>query len=162
MSPYPASGRATVYRWLKSDPAFAAAYNAWQAEAVETTRARLLALADAAVTTVAGALAKGDARTALTVLQRQGLLAPPTPGPTDPSMVARLDRHRRAKANLELTMDECGVPNEIFAPEPPAEDMAALGDPNDVDPNHLDLAQMDGALLPPPPGLPRHLPGPPR
>jgi hypothetical protein len=154
-------GRSTVYRWIKSDPAFAAAYNAWQAEAVETTRARLLALADAAVTTVAAALAKGDAKTALTILQRQGLLTPPTPGPTDPELVARQARHVRAKANEAMMLADEAVPPDLFAPDPVADELPddpALADLNDLDPNARDLARID-ALLPPPPG-PRRLLGP--
>src|SRR5947209_6027615 len=53
-------GRATLYRWLKSDPEFLAAYNAWQQDAVATARGRLLALTDSAVSAVGKAMGKGD------------------------------------------------------------------------------------------------------
>ena len=108
--------RSTVHRWLRADAAFQAAYNAWQADVAATARARLLGLADAAVTTVAAALAAGDARTALAVLQAQGLLAPHVPGPTDPALVARQRSHERAKANFQMTQAECGLPAEIYDP----------------------------------------------
>lgn len=167
--------RQTVHRWLRDDPAFAAAHNAWQAAAVESARGRLLALADAAVDTVAAALAHGDAKTALVVLQRQGLLAPPTPGPTDPALVARQDRHRRARAaQAQFEADEA-CPPHLFAPDPPAPlppDVPAFtepfADPNDVDPNGFDanafdLAQLDAAPFPLPPDLAGLLrPNPPR
>ena len=118
-------GRTTVYRWLQHDPAFRAAYHAWQAEAAASARARLLALADAAVTTVAAAVANGDTRLALAVLKGQGLLTPPTPGPTDPALIARQDRHRRARAEEAMVNAELTCPAEIFAPDPPP---AALDD----------------------------------
>ena len=110
--------RSTVHRWLRVDAAFGAAFNAWQADAVADARARLLALGDAAVSAVAAAVAKGDVKTALTVLQRQGLLAPPSPGPADAALVARQRSHARAKANREMTEAECEVPPEIYDPAP--------------------------------------------
>ena len=98
--------RTTVYRWLKADPAFQAAYNAWQSDVLATARARLLALTDAAVTTVTAAVARGDARTALAVLQRQGLLAPPQPGPTDPELIAREREVARRRAEVRVAREE--------------------------------------------------------
>ena len=38
--------RGTVYRWIKSDPQFRAAYNAWQLEQRESCRVRLLSGAE--------------------------------------------------------------------------------------------------------------------
>jgi hypothetical protein len=108
--------RSTVHRWLRADPAFQAAYNAWQADLTSTARARLLALADKAVSTVERALDRGDARTALTILRAQGLLGPARPGPTDPDLIARQQSHDRALANFKMTDAECGVPAEIFDP----------------------------------------------
>jgi hypothetical protein len=48
--------RCTLYRWLKHDPEFQAAYNAWQQDAIATARGRLLALTDTAVTAVGKAM----------------------------------------------------------------------------------------------------------
>ncbi len=39
-------GRTTIYRWLKGDAAFVAAFNAWQQDMLDTARGRLLALTD--------------------------------------------------------------------------------------------------------------------
>ena len=50
--------RATLYRWLKDDPNFQAAHNAWQHDAIATARSKLLALTDAAIETVRCALLK--------------------------------------------------------------------------------------------------------
>jgi hypothetical protein len=81
--------RTTLYRWLKHDPAFQAAYNAWQHDALATARGRLLALSDIAVTAVSKAMQRGDGRLALKVLERMGIAERPTPGPTDTEEVKR-------------------------------------------------------------------------
>ena len=44
--------RATIYRWLKANPYFRAAYNAWQLEQQESCRAALLKAAEEAVVRV--------------------------------------------------------------------------------------------------------------
>ena len=89
--------RTTVYRWMKSDPQFQAAYNAWQNDVLATAKARLVAATDVAVTAVVNGMARGDAKTALTLLKQLGLLRPSRPGHTDPDRVAedqQNDRHR--------------------------------------------------------------------
>ena len=77
--------RRTVHRWIHADPAFRAAYHAWQKDAIDTARARLLALTDAAVTAVANALEKGDTKTAVILLKGLHILTRPAPGSTDPA-----------------------------------------------------------------------------
>src|SRR5205807_2282667 len=72
--------RTTLYRWLKNDPAFLAAYNAWQQDALATARGRLLALTDSAVLAVGKAMGKGDGRLALRLLERMGIADRPAPG----------------------------------------------------------------------------------
>ncbi len=156
--------RQTVHRWLREDPAFRAAFHAWQAAAAEHARARLLALADAAVTTVAAAVANGDTRTALAVLKGQGLLVPPTPGPTDPDQVARQQLAAAARAEAALIDAEERCPPEVYVPDqarayraarrtPPIAPLPAppRGTPSaDADLNAADLAILDGLpeLLP--------------
>ncbi len=81
--------RSTIYRWLKGDAAFVAAFNAWQQDMLDTARGRLLALTDTAVTAVAKSMEKGDAKTALVLLKHLGALRRATPGPTDPADVQR-------------------------------------------------------------------------
>jgi len=81
-------GRATVYRWMQSDPQFRAAYNAWQQEQAESARARLLKLADQAVDVVEKALARGDQKIAVGVLKNIGAMRRPDRGATDPEVLA--------------------------------------------------------------------------
>ena len=94
-------GRTTLYRWLKHDPYFRAAFNAWKEEMLESAHARLLRSADIAITTLVQAIAKGDARSALAMLKGIGALAPQRGGLTDPAMLNRqmeLDRrHQRVE-----------------------------------------------------------------
>ncbi len=108
--------RQTLHRWLREDAAFRAAFHAWQAAAAEDARARLLALADAAVTAVAAAITAGDTRTALAILKGQGLLTPPEPGPTDPDHVARQQWAAAARAEAAIVKEEFLAGEGIFDP----------------------------------------------
>ena len=80
-------GRATVYRWMQSDPHFRAAYNAWQQEQAESAQARLLRLADQAVDVVEKALVRGDQKVAVGVLKSIGAMRRPQRGATDPQVL---------------------------------------------------------------------------
>lgn len=80
--------RNTVSQWLHRDPVFQAAYNGWRQEMLDSTRAKVLGLAEAAAATVARAVAKGDARIALSVLKDMGLTRPDAEiGSTHPGVV---------------------------------------------------------------------------
>jgi len=81
--------RMTLYRWLKGDAAFSAAFNAWQQDVLDTARGRVLALSDLAVTTIAKSMSRGDAKTALKVLQSIGALDRRKVGSTDPEEIER-------------------------------------------------------------------------
>jgi hypothetical protein len=74
--------RSTLYRWLKNDSKFQAAYNAWQQDAVTSAKTRVMAMADDAVATVARAV-KSDARLAFGVLKTVGILDRAAVGSTD-------------------------------------------------------------------------------
>jgi AcrR family transcriptional regulator len=84
--------RATVYRWVRSDPQFRAAYNEWQQAQAESARARLLGLADKAVDVVEKALGRLDQHVAVRMLKDLGALRRPGRGATDPEAVARASR----------------------------------------------------------------------
>jgi hypothetical protein len=83
--------RTTVWRWLKDDPAFQAAYNRARLELQAAVQARLLGLTEHAVTCLEQAIKLGDARTALALLRGVGLLdgEPARVGPDDPERVRR-------------------------------------------------------------------------
>jgi hypothetical protein len=98
--------RTTLYRWLKADPAFVAAYNAWQKDVRDTARGRILALSDLAITTVAKAMLGGDAKSAIKILQATGALTHEDPGSTDPTEIQRLQRLERLKAQTALRRAE--------------------------------------------------------
>ncbi|HWE97194.1 MAG TPA: hypothetical protein VG269_24760 [Tepidisphaeraceae bacterium] len=84
---------ATIYRWRTKDPAFIAALNAWRNQANTAVRDRLLAMADQAAMTIFGAMRKGDAKTAMTLLKGLGAIAPTPQGPTAvPAVRQDLDR----------------------------------------------------------------------
>ena len=98
--------RATVYRWMKTDPNFEAAYNAWQADVTATVKAQLLAAAGVAVKAVVRSMAGGDAKTAMALLKQLGMIAPPKPGYVEPEKVARAQRAERERAEMQLFTEE--------------------------------------------------------
>jgi DNA-binding CsgD family transcriptional regulator len=88
--------RATLYRWLRDDPAFVAAWNAWQRDQRQATRAQLLGMTGEAVDAVRAAVQKGDGRLALAMLKAMGLLTERSVGSEDVELVGRqLDLARR-------------------------------------------------------------------
>ena len=105
-------GRTTLYRWLKEDPAFRAAHNAWQKDTVAAARSSILALTEPAIRAVAAALESGDAKTGLKLLSSLGMLTPPTPGSTEPADVQKelhIERKRK-ETDLFLADLEAGFP----------------------------------------------------
>lgn len=78
--------RITVYRWTRSDPAFRAAYSAWEQETRESARARLLAAADDAVTKVIRFL-DVDPQFAFRVVKELGLFRSQSAAEIDPQRV---------------------------------------------------------------------------
>ena len=79
--------RATVYRWVQTDPRFRAAYNQWQRDQAESARARVLGLADKAVEVVDKALDRDNEKVAMGMLKHLGALRRPDRGATDPEVV---------------------------------------------------------------------------
>jgi hypothetical protein len=81
--------RQTLRNWRNKDVRFAAVFNAWHSEAFASARHRLICIADDAVTTIGDAIHTGDARIAMELVRRLGLLTPITPGPEDPAELRR-------------------------------------------------------------------------
>jgi hypothetical protein len=96
--------RATVYRWLKSDAVFQAAYNQWHDQMRLSGRSRLLMLVEKAVGALEKALEAGEWRAAACLVKGLGLLSDREPGPTDPAEVALMARseERRRKRREEF------------------------------------------------------------
>ena len=95
--------RATVYRWVQTDPHFRAAYNQWQQEQAESARARVLGLADKAVQVVDKALDRQDEKVAMGMLKHLGAMRRPDRGATDPEVVQlQMDLAREREKYLAL------------------------------------------------------------
>src|SRR6202035_1322729 len=75
--------RATVFRWVKRDPYFAAAFNAWKLELRASAQVRLLKLADKAVDVVEQALERGDEKVAMKMLRQLQVMRRTKVGTTD-------------------------------------------------------------------------------
>lgn len=103
--------RVTVYRWLRGDPHFRAAYNAWQQEVAESARARLVKLADMAVDVVEKALRRGDEKVAVRVLRGIGALHKGQKGSINPEV---LDLKIKLRESRELRRAEMGMLNHLM------------------------------------------------
>lgn len=78
--------RGTVYRWLKVNPYFRAAYNAWQLEQQESCRAALVKAAEQGVKYVIANL-QYDPKLAWRVIKELGILSRLKPMSVDPARV---------------------------------------------------------------------------
>ena len=65
--------RVTLWRWIRSDPNFAAVYNAWKQELTDAARTKLLTAASNATDAVLKAIEAGDAKLALSLLKSLGV-----------------------------------------------------------------------------------------
>ena len=79
--------RQTVHDWMKDDPHFQAAFNAWQHDAVQTGHHRLMTGVADAVTAVLDAIHRGDTASAWKLLNAMGVTDRPNPGTTDPGLL---------------------------------------------------------------------------
>ncbi len=108
--------RSTLHRWMKGNPAFAAAYNQWHEEMRQTTHSRLLMLAEKATGTLEKAIDAGDGRLAMRYLEKMGLAKDRETGPTEAEEIAaerkmesERKRVKRKKEASDLRMDEIGI-----------------------------------------------------
>jgi transposase-like protein len=80
--------RTTLYRWMRLDPQFRAAYNVWQMEQREGCRAALLKCGQEAVAKISKVVSI-DQDTAWKVTKEMGLFRDAPELPTDPAKVLR-------------------------------------------------------------------------
>lgn len=114
--------RRTVSRWIHRDAEFGAAYNLWKRETLEAGRAKALSMADAALGTIAGAIAKGNVHAALAVAKNLGVLKEGKVGETDAGRLGRKRRVRAAKREGKLrSAEESAAVRQYKDPETVAE-----------------------------------------
>jgi hypothetical protein len=89
--------QATLYRWIKSDPTFRAAYNLWEQATRESARAKLLAAADIAAKRVIDK-AEFDPKFAFALLKEMGIFRQRPAGQIDPEPA-------RQEIELEMKTD---------------------------------------------------------
>ncbi|HEY2584154.1 MAG TPA: hypothetical protein VGI81_00145 [Tepidisphaeraceae bacterium] len=101
--------RRTLHRWIRDDARFAAAYNAWRQEVIDSGRARVLAMANRALNTMNAAIEKGDARVAVQVAKATGAMDAPKPGSADAAMVRRQRKLDDEQHQIELEEAEAKI-----------------------------------------------------
>ena len=89
--------QATLYRWVKSDPTFRAAYNLWEQTTRESARAKLLMAADIAVERIVRSI-DVDPKFAFAVLKELGIFHQRPAGQIDP-------QHVQQEIELEMKTD---------------------------------------------------------
>jgi DNA invertase Pin-like site-specific DNA recombinase len=111
--------RMTLYRWLREDPAFQAAYNAWQSDVLCTAQGQLLAGTRDAVAAVLSAIRLGDTRLAWKLLESQGVTARPQPGSADLAELQRRAEMEQKKQEIaerreqnQVLLDDLATPDE--------------------------------------------------
>jgi hypothetical protein len=111
--------RGTIYRWLKADPYFRAAYNAWQLEQKESCRAALVKAAGEAVDRVIKSIPM-NSKLAWQVIKELGILSRPNnPLPVDPSRVEMeiaLEGHEEETWLLKRVNQELDLEGDLPAP----------------------------------------------
>lgn len=103
--------RTTVHRWITSDPLFRAAYNAFQQEARENSKMKLLSVVQDALGAVTGAIQAGDKRMAYNLLKDLGLLSKIQAGLTNPDILGHQIRieEARQKQEFQAKADDLGI-----------------------------------------------------
>lgn len=109
-------GRRTLHRWMRDEPDFAAAYNAWRRELIDSARARALAMTDDALATIRHAILGGDAYAALQLVRGMGVLREQKPGSDDPKLVRR--RRVVATARRESRLYKAEQSYEVTSSKP--------------------------------------------
>jgi hypothetical protein len=79
--------RGTIYRWMKEDQKFVAAYNLWRREQKRAVQRRLLSACEAAAEVVVAQIQRGDAKLAAQLLKGMGVMKEEKDGPVDPGEV---------------------------------------------------------------------------
>lgn len=97
--------RGTVYRWIRTDAHFRAAYNAWQLEQRESCRSALLKCAEQAVARIVQSV-KHDPALAWKLVKEMGLLSKVQPIHTDPKQVEREIAIEQEEAENRLAEQE--------------------------------------------------------
>ncbi|MDB5304343.1 MAG: hypothetical protein JWM97_1892 [Phycisphaerales bacterium] len=94
--------RHTVYRWMRKDPEFIAALNAWRNQSVQWAREQMVAVLDEAAATVRHAIRNGNVNVAMEVLKRQGALDKIVERCDDPNEIGKVSHIQRREGELEL------------------------------------------------------------
>jgi hypothetical protein len=105
--------RGMIYRWIKHDPVFRAAYNEWAEELEEVGRARVTAMTEKATAALMKGLEAGDSRLALQLLSKLGMVGPSGQRSTDVEEIKRRTKMEERKRQLTLEKEERKVEMEV-------------------------------------------------
>jgi hypothetical protein len=98
--------RRTVANWMRNDPEFVAALNAWRNQTVQWTKDQLVATLGDAAATVREAVRNGDAKLAMQLLQLQQMVGPVVEESETAEEVQMRRSIRRRRRRLALVRQE--------------------------------------------------------
>jgi hypothetical protein len=147
--------RQTLYNWLEPGQPLHTALTLWKQDLATTARTRLLMMTDIATSNVMTALTRGDHRTALTLLQKIGVLSAPPIGPTHieaataqtQSRTEATDRQNESHRKASAFMDEWDKLNAL-------EDRQKSQPKNKRGPKHAPRRRTQRRTQPTPPNNP--------
>ncbi len=114
--------RQTIYEWMNLRHRFREALDFWKRDLAQCARTRLVMMTDLATSNVAAALKRGDTQTAMKLLEKLGVLAPPAVGPTEQEVrrdrMETQSRMERAQAiSTAESLAEVGLWHDEFPAE---------------------------------------------
>jgi len=148
--------RGTIYRWMKDDVQFCAAYNQWRDETEEFGRSRLAMLTEAAIDSLEAALKAGDARAAMQLLIQLGLFKQRAllTNATELEQQAKLEEKRKRFAfereNRKIDLDDQtsrmidGEVSEMFRMDEKPRKAAAVKAPEGTGEEQIERWWIDG------------------
>jgi AcrR family transcriptional regulator len=104
--------RATMFRWLKSDAHFQAAYNRWQHEVQSSCCSRLMAMMDKAVDVIDMSLMTNNASIAMQLLRGMGMIKERAAGATESMEVLKRQIVERGRRDIALKREAAEVAAE--------------------------------------------------
>jgi AcrR family transcriptional regulator len=101
--------RMTIYRWLKDDAHFRAAYNQWMDEMAMSCRSRMMMMTEKALATIERAIDGGDARMAMQLLNGAGRFTPAIDADVEAADVERRRKLERKRKRIAMEKEDRGL-----------------------------------------------------
>jgi hypothetical protein len=96
--------RTALYKWLEPGKPLYEAMTVWKQDMATTARTRLLMMSEMATENIFEALAGGDAKIAMKLMEKLGILSPPPVGPTRAEMVTAEVTTKQVEREMSVSL----------------------------------------------------------